>query len=61
MDQRRTRAELRARFDEDVRSLDAMRCLVMLGRDEERLARWAEAVVEMDEGESRERIIAAII
>lgn len=47
---RQIRTQLRARFDEDVRSLDAMRCLVILGRDEDRLTRWAEAVVEMDEG-----------
>jgi ubiquitin-protein ligase E3 C len=52
LDREHTKAELRARFEDDITSLDAMRCLILLGKDEERLARWAEAAVEMDEGES---------
>ena len=48
---RRLREELRKRFDDDVRSVDAMRCLIILRRDEDRLALWSKTLLEMDEGE----------
>lgn len=41
---------LRTLFDESPVGINAMRCLVLLGNDEERLGKWSESVTSMDEG-----------
>ncbi|EJC97865.1 HECT-domain-containing protein [Fomitiporia mediterranea MF3/22] len=48
---RRVRAELASRFDSDPSSIDAMRCLVLLKDDEERLCIWSEHIVSDGQAE----------
>lgn len=42
--------ELKYIFDQDMTSTEAMRCLVIMKNDEERLGAWSEAVTSMGEG-----------
>ena len=44
------RRELRIVFDQDVTGITGLRCLVLLGKDEDALARWSGALAGMDEG-----------
>ncbi|KAF9009589.1 hypothetical protein BDQ17DRAFT_1388399 [Cyathus striatus] len=45
-ERRRVKRELKNIFENDVRSLDAMRCLVLMGCDEEVLGLWSKVMVE---------------
>lgn len=51
LSRRAAKEELRILFDQNPYGLNAMRCLVLLGNDEERLGRWSEAIISMGEGE----------
>lgn len=42
---RRVRQQLREQFSEDVTSLTGLRCLVLIGQDEDVLDRWATEVL----------------
>lgn len=45
-----SRERMRAVFDADMTNLSGLRCLVLIGRDEERLGRWSSMVVSAGEG-----------
>lgn len=47
---RRVREQLRQRFVEDITSLDALRCLVLLGQDGDALLRWSLATLQLGSG-----------
>ncbi|KAL5519890.1 hypothetical protein ACEPAG_1550 [Sanghuangporus baumii] len=47
---KRIRGELASRFDADPSGIEAMRCLVLLKDDEERLGVWSERVVRAGQG-----------
>jgi len=49
---RRMKQEMRKAFASDVLGLTGLRCLVLIGRDEEVLGQWARAVLDGGEGES---------
>ncbi|KAF7312618.1 HECT-domain-containing protein [Mycena indigotica] len=46
---RATRVQMRQVFEQDVAGLTGLRCLVLMGRDEEVLAKWSETMVERGE------------
>lgn len=46
----KVRADLRRAFDEDVLGINGLRCLALIGKDEERLGRWATSVLNGGEG-----------
>jgi ubiquitin-protein ligase E3 C len=50
LEQRRTRRTLRAELECNPRSLNGLRCLVLIGADDEALGAWTEAVLEAGEG-----------
>lgn len=45
VERQKVKDRIRERFDENITGLDAMRCLVLLKTDDERLGLWSEAVV----------------
>lgn len=47
---KRTRIELRELFMKDVLSLTALRCLVLIGKDDEVLTIWVSSMLAGDEG-----------
>ena len=47
---RRTKVRLRAEFDSDPSTISAMRCLVVIANDEDRLTKWTEYSLTQDEG-----------
>ena len=49
-DARYTKMEMRKTFEADVTSITGLRCLVLIGRDEELLSRWSKAMLELGEG-----------
>ncbi|RPD62864.1 HECT-domain-containing protein [Lentinus tigrinus ALCF2SS1-7] len=51
--QRDVRRRLRSTFEQDITSLTGLRCLVLLGQDEEALARWSAVILS-----SRKDILA---
>lgn len=48
--QRDVRTRLRSTFEQDITSLTGLRCLVLLGQDEEALARWSTVVLSSRKG-----------
>ena len=52
MAKRDVRRSLRATFDQDICSTTALRCLVLLGQDEDALGRWSTVVTTSRKGES---------
>ncbi|KAH8087159.1 HECT-domain-containing protein [Cristinia sonorae] len=49
VDRRRVKEQLKQRFEEDITSTTGLRCLVLIGRDEEVLGKWSGAVVSAGE------------
>lgn len=47
------RRSLRSKFDQDVSSLTALRCLVLLGHDEDALGRWSTVILASRKGAHR--------
>ena len=47
---RSTRKKMRALFEEDVTGITGLRCLVLMGSDEEALALWSSTMANSDEG-----------
>jgi ubiquitin-protein ligase E3 C len=45
-----TRMEMRKAFEADVTGITGLRCLVLIGRDEEVLSRWSKAMLELGNG-----------
>ena len=48
--QRDVRRRLRSTFEQDITSLAGLRCLVLLGQDEEALGRWSTVVLSSRKG-----------
>ena len=46
------RQSLRATFDQDPSTLTALRCLVLLGQDEDALGRWSTLILASSKGQS---------
>ena len=46
------RHEMRKTFEADITGISGLRCLVLIGRDEEVLARWSNAINSASEGTS---------
>ena len=47
---KRTKVEMRKAFEADVTGITGLRCLVLIGRDEEVLSRWSKAMLELGKG-----------
>lgn len=47
---RTVKVALRVEFDKDITGINAMRCLVLLENDEDRLSQWSEAALAREEG-----------
>jgi ubiquitin-protein ligase E3 C len=47
---RYTKMEMRKTFEADVASITGLRCLVLIGRDEDVLSRWSKAMLELGDG-----------
>lgn len=47
---RGTRREMKAAFQRDTLGINGLRCLVLIGRDEEVLGQWVRTVLEGGEG-----------
>jgi len=47
---RYAKIEMRKAFEADVTGITGMRCLVLIGKDEEVLSRWSKAMLELGEG-----------
>ena len=45
-----TKMEMRKAFEADVIGITGLRCLVLIGRDEEVLSRWSKAMLELGKG-----------
>lgn len=43
--------EMRKAFEADVTGITGLRCLVLIGKDEEVLSRWSKASLELGQGE----------
>jgi len=52
LESRRTKLEMRKAFDQDVMGLTGLRCLVLIGKDDEVLGRWANDVLRLGPGKS---------
>ena len=47
---RYTKMEMRKAFEADVTGITGLRCLVLIGKDEEVLSRWSKAMLELGKG-----------
>jgi ubiquitin-protein ligase E3 C len=47
---RYTKIEMRKTFEADITGITGLRCLVLIGRDEEVLSRWSKAMLELGKG-----------
>ena len=47
---RYTKMEMRKAFEADVTGITGLRCLVLIGKDEEVLSRWSKAMLELGNG-----------
>lgn len=47
---RNTKMEMRKAFEADVTGITGLRCLVLIGKDEEVLSRWSKAMLELGKG-----------
>ena len=45
-----TKMEMRKAFEADVTGITGLRCLVLIGKDEEVLSRWSKAMLELGKG-----------
>jgi ubiquitin-protein ligase E3 C len=53
VDARATRQEMRKAFNADVMGLTGLRCLVLIGKDDEVLGTWTRAVLQLGPGALR--------
>ena len=44
------KVEMRKAFEADVTGITGLRCLVLIGRDEEVLSRWSKAMLDLGKG-----------
>lgn len=51
-DARLAKMEMRRAFEADVMGLTGLRCLVLIGRDDEVLGKWSRAILELGPGSS---------
>jgi ubiquitin-protein ligase E3 C len=50
-DARLARREMRQAFENDLTGITGLRCLVLIGRDDDVLGKWSSTMVERGEGE----------
>jgi ubiquitin-protein ligase E3 C len=47
---RYAKIEMRKSFEADITGITGLRCLVLIGKDEEVLSRWSKAMLELGQG-----------
>ena len=47
---RYTKIKMRKAFEADITGITGLRCLVLIGRDEEVLSQWSKAMLELGKG-----------